>query len=160
MQQAWADAKERSPHFGPQRLRLPGPLGAATHLEGALPGDQGFDPFALWKRASDRQRLWLQEAELLHARWAMLGLVGALLPEALVLRGVDNIGESVWWKVRTCRKACACRNRLPPAGSSVAWHARRLAVEMRWAALRSLALGAPNKQYRCQRLVHALHTER
>lgn len=70
MQRAWGDAKAGSPHFGPDRYRLPGPLGAAPHLPGKLPGDQGFDPLALWSRASDRQRLWLQEAELLHARCA------------------------------------------------------------------------------------------
>ena len=72
MQQAWDEAKGRSPHFGPSRYRLPGPLGAASHLPGNLPGDQGFDPLALWTRGDAKQRLWLQEAELLHARCAQL----------------------------------------------------------------------------------------
>ena len=38
------------------------------------------------------------EAELVHARWAMLAAVGCLIPEILDLRGVD-LGEPVWWKV-------------------------------------------------------------
>jgi hypothetical protein len=38
------------------------------------------------------------EAELLHARWAMLGAVGALVPEGLAMAGVD-LGEAVWWRV-------------------------------------------------------------
>ena len=69
-------------------------------------GDQGFDPLALWTRADDSQKLWLQEAELLHARWAMLGIVGCLVPEALALGGVDNIGEPVWWKAQTNSQKC------------------------------------------------------
>ena len=72
MQRAWGEAKNNSPHFGPNRHRLPGPLGAAPHLHGNLPGDQGFDPLTLWARADDKQKVWLQEAELLHARCAPL----------------------------------------------------------------------------------------
>ena len=36
--------------------------------------------------------------QLLHARWAMLGAIGCLIPEALDLCGVD-VGEPIWWKV-------------------------------------------------------------
>lgn len=39
------------------------------------------------------------EAELLHARWAMLGAVGCLIPEALTIFGGVELGEPVWWKV-------------------------------------------------------------
>ena len=39
------------------------------------------------------------EAELVHARWAMLAAIGCLVPEVLDLRGVE-LGEPVWWKVR------------------------------------------------------------
>jgi hypothetical protein len=38
------------------------------------------------------------EAELVHARWAMLGAIGCLIPEILSIRGVE-LGEPVWWKV-------------------------------------------------------------
>ncbi len=36
---------------------------------------------------------------VLSSRWAMLGAVGALIPEALSMGGVE-LGEPVWWKVR------------------------------------------------------------
>jgi light-harvesting complex II chlorophyll a/b binding protein 7 len=42
----------------------------------------------------------MAEAELLHARWAMLGAVGCLVPEALaLLAGVDVGPEPRWWAV-------------------------------------------------------------
>jgi light-harvesting complex II chlorophyll a/b binding protein 7 len=37
-------------------------------------------------------------SQLLHARWAMLAAIGALIPEALAMSGVE-LGEPVWWKV-------------------------------------------------------------
>jgi hypothetical protein len=95
-------ARLRSPHFGSTRYRLPGPLGHAAHLTGQLPGDQGFDPLGLWVAAGQGRRAWLREAEILHARWAMLAVVGCLVPEALAVAGVDGLGEPVWWKVRSC----------------------------------------------------------
>eukprot|EP00775_Hariotina_reticulata_P007526 gene7526-7736_t len=60
------------------------------------PGDYGFDPLKLaeepWRFSK------FHEAELLHARWAMLAAVGCLIPEVLSLNGVE-LGEPVWWKV-------------------------------------------------------------
>jgi len=42
----------------------------------------------------------LAEAEILHARWAMLGALGCLVPEALaLLAGVDVGPEPRWWAV-------------------------------------------------------------
>lgn len=39
-----------------------------------------------------------REAELMHARWAMMGVTGCLTPEALSrFAGVD-LGETTWWK--------------------------------------------------------------
>lgn len=99
MQQAWHDARERSPYFGPSRPRLPGPLGAAPHLRGEAPGDYGFDPLGLWAAADPGRQRWYTEAEILHGRWAMLAVVGCLIPEILDVCGV-NVGEPVWWKVR------------------------------------------------------------
>ena len=39
--------------------------------------------------------------QLIHARWAMLGAFGALLPEALSAFGGDSIPGAVWWQVRS-----------------------------------------------------------
>lgn len=37
--------------------------------------------------------------EILHARWAMLGSIGAVLPELLDLLGAFHFAEPVWWRV-------------------------------------------------------------
>ena len=37
--------------------------------------------------------------EILHARWAMLGALGALIPEILDLSGAFHFVEPVWWRV-------------------------------------------------------------
>lgn len=37
--------------------------------------------------------------EILHARWAMLASVGALIPELLDLLGAFHFVEPVWWRV-------------------------------------------------------------
>lgn len=37
--------------------------------------------------------------EILHARWAMLAALGALIPELLDLLGVFHFVEPVWWRV-------------------------------------------------------------
>merc|ERR1712216_885725 len=55
---------------------LPG-SDAPFYLNGSLPGDFGFDPLGLGK---DLQALaWYQQAELQHARWAMLAVSGILV---------------------------------------------------------------------------------
>jgi light-harvesting complex I chlorophyll a/b binding protein 4 len=52
---------------------------APPHLDGSLPADYGFDPLNL---GSNPDKLkWFREAELLHARWAMLGTAGVLAQE-------------------------------------------------------------------------------
>lgn len=68
-----------------------------------MPGDYGFDPLGLWTANTEYQG-WIEEAELLHGRWAMLAVVGVLVPEILSVCGAD-VGEPVWWKVRAhvCR---------------------------------------------------------
>ncbi|CAI0391837.1 unnamed protein product [Linum tenue] len=54
-------------------------------LDGSLPGDFGFDPLGL---GSDPELLkWFAQAELMHARWAMLAVAGILIPE-----GFERIG--------------------------------------------------------------------
>eukprot|EP00798_Chlamydomonas_sp_ICE-L_P008897 gene8897-3780_t len=91
-----AGARSNSTWYGPNRNRLPGPLGAAPHLKGEVAGDFGFDPLGLGTEAETFARY--NEAEVLHGRWAMLAAVGALIPEVLSVNGVD-LGEPVWWKV-------------------------------------------------------------
>lgn len=85
-----------------RRLFLPGGLleGGDYNpvLDGSLPGDYGFDILNL---ATDKETLMkYRAAELIHARWAMLGVVGVVVPEAIASAGVP-LGESaVWYEVR------------------------------------------------------------
>ncbi|GBF91914.1 chlorophyll a,b-binding protein [Raphidocelis subcapitata] len=95
--QRHAAARAASPWFGPNRPQLPAALGGCQpHLTGEVAGDYGFDPLGLAREPAAFRRM--HEVELLHARWAMLGAVGALVPEALSISGVE-LGEPVWWKV-------------------------------------------------------------
>jgi light-harvesting complex II chlorophyll a/b binding protein 7 len=90
---ARAAARARLPSmYGPTRSVLVS--SPPSHLDGSLPGDLGVDPLALGVGRLGAMRTY----ELLHARWAMLGAVGALFPEALSRAGVQ-LGESVWWRV-------------------------------------------------------------
>ena len=67
---------------------MPG-ASAPSHLNGTLPGDYGFDPLNL---GADRKDLdWYVQAELQHARWAMLGMVGMAAPEVLTKMGVSDL---------------------------------------------------------------------
>ena len=88
------EARDRSSFFGPNRPCLTSP---PPHLNGSVPGDSGFDPLNL---SSDPQAFARYiECELLHARWAMLGAIGALVPESLEKFGGVDVGESIWWNV-------------------------------------------------------------
>jgi hypothetical protein len=58
------------------------------HLDGTMPGDYGFDPLNL---GEDKAALeWYQQAELMHARWAMLGVAGMAAPELVGNPFVDG----------------------------------------------------------------------
>merc|ERR1711879_38788 len=87
--------------YGPNRaLYLPGGLLDRTdipeYLTGELAGDYGYDPLELGK---DGNVTKYREAELIHARWAMLGALGAIVPEALESFGNPSNGDyAVWWK--------------------------------------------------------------
>eukprot|EP00475_Leptophrys_vorax_P042423 TRINITY_DN7_c0_g1_i1.p1 TRINITY_DN7_c0_g1~~TRINITY_DN7_c0_g1_i1.p1 ORF type:complete len:248 (+),score=17.60 TRINITY_DN7_c0_g1_i1:119-862(+) len=71
---------------------LPGSTSPAW-LDGSLPGDNGFDPLAL---AEDPENLrWYVQAELQNGRWAMLGVAGMIIPEALTSAGLLN--APVWY---------------------------------------------------------------
>eukprot|EP00894_Picocystis_sp_ML_P001639 jgi/Pico_ML_1/52156/g2914.t1 len=52
---------------------------APKHLDGTLPADFGFDPLGLGVMP-DRLK-WFRESELVHSRWAMLGVAGILVQE-------------------------------------------------------------------------------
>mmetsp|Transcript_27309 Transcript_27309/g.73821 ORF Transcript_27309/g.73821 Transcript_27309/m.73821 type:complete len:399 (+) Transcript_27309:45-1241(+) len=98
LKKAQAEAQGRSPWYGTQRPLLPSFLRGegGRHLKGEVAGDVGFDPLNLASEPEIFAKY--HEAELLHARWAMLGALGCLVPEVLAIRGVD-VGEAVWWKV-------------------------------------------------------------
>ncbi|WJX41371.1 Photosystem I chlorophyll a/b-binding protein 5, chloroplastic [Trifolium repens] len=72
---------------------LPG-LDSPTYLDGTLPGDFGFDPLGL---GEDPESLkWYVQAELVHCRFAMLGIFGILVTDLLRVAGVSNI--PVWFE--------------------------------------------------------------
>ncbi len=58
----------------------------------------GYDPLGLGQTPEQVEKY--REYELIHARWAMLGAFGAILPEALDSFGA-NIPGAVWWQVRS-----------------------------------------------------------
>ena len=71
-----------------------------SYLDGSLPGDYGFDPLGL----SDPEGAggfinpsWLAYAEVIHGRWAMLGVAGATAPETM--KGfIPDETAVVWFK--------------------------------------------------------------
>jgi len=69
-------------------LWMPG-SNAPAHLNGTLPGDYGFDPLNLGEDKQDLE--WYVQAELQHARWAMLGVAGMAAPELLTNLGISDL---------------------------------------------------------------------
>ncbi|KAL2629151.1 hypothetical protein R1flu_013837 [Riccia fluitans] len=87
--------------YGPdRRIYLPEGLldksDIPAYLTGEVPGDYGFDPFGLSKRGEDFDKY--RAYELIHARWAMLGAAGFILPEAFNKYGAVCGPEAVWFK--------------------------------------------------------------
>lgn len=85
--------------YGEDRPRWLGPITYEypVYLDGELPGDYGFDVAGLSKDPMALQKFF--NFEILHARWAMLAALGALIPELLNLLGAFNFIEPVWWRV-------------------------------------------------------------
>ncbi|KAG0529335.1 hypothetical protein BDA96_05G089900 [Sorghum bicolor] len=87
--------------YGPdRRIYLPDGLldrsEVPEYLTGEVPGDYGYDPFGLGKKPEDFAKY--QAYELIHARWAMLGAAGAVIPEACNKFGANCGPEAVWFK--------------------------------------------------------------
>ncbi|KAG0497958.1 hypothetical protein HPP92_002649 [Vanilla planifolia] len=87
--------------YGPdRRIYLPEGLldrsEVPEYLTGEVPGDYGYDPFGLSKKPENFEKY--QAYELIHARWAMLGAAGFIIPEAFNKFGANCGPEAVWFK--------------------------------------------------------------
>merc|ERR1712046_34828 len=87
---ATSSSPERPLWLGPYTGNVPG------YLDGSLAGDYGWDTSGLSTTPETLQRN--RELELIHARWAMLGALGSLLPELLSIYAGTPLLEPVWFK--------------------------------------------------------------
>ena len=85
--------------YGLERNKWLGPFSDASspgYLSGEYPGDHGWD--AAGSAAGPTTFAAYRGAELIHARWAMLGTLGCLNPQSLAKYAGVQIDEPVWFQ--------------------------------------------------------------
>merc|ERR1712222_67664 len=87
---ASVSAPERPLWLGPYTGAVP------SYLDGSLVGDYGWDTSGL--STTPEALVRNRELELIHARWAMAGSLGVLLPELLSTYAGTPLAEPVWFK--------------------------------------------------------------